>query len=118
MGALTGGLRRTALDPLRTFDLSIRALVAFVVPRKGDQMRRREFVGGAGMALVWPFEVRAQTAKIPRIGVLWFGSRGGPTPLFDGLKRALVERGYVLDGDHLIIDLRYAEGKPERYPAL
>ena len=31
------------------------------------------------MALVWPFEVRAQTAKIPRIGFLWFGSRGGPT---------------------------------------
>jgi putative tryptophan/tyrosine transport system substrate-binding protein len=80
-------------------------------------MRRREFVGGAGMALVWPFEVRAQTAKIPRIGFLWFGSRGGPTPLSDGLKRALVERGYVLDGN-LIIDLRYAEGKPERYPAL
>ena len=51
-------------------------------------MRRREFVGGAGTALVWPFEVRAQTAKIPRIGFLWFGSRGGPTPLSDGLKRA------------------------------
>ena len=80
-------------------------------------MRRREFVGGAGMALVWPFEVRAQTAKIPRIGLLWFGSRGGPTPLSHGLKRALVERGYVLDGN-LIIDLRYAEGKPQRYPAL
>jgi putative ABC transport system substrate-binding protein len=69
------------------------------------------------MALMWPFEGRAQAAKIPRIGFLWFGSRGGPTPLSDGLKRALVERRYVLDGN-LIIDLRYAEGKPERYPAL
>ena len=75
----------------------------------------------AGVAYMRSLRISAQVSPIGaravgRDGALPEGQPRGAR-LSDGLKRALVERGYVLDGN-LIIDLRYAEGKPERYPAL
>jgi len=39
-------------------------------------VRRREFAALMGGAVAWPFVAHAeQSAKMPTIGVLWFGSR-------------------------------------------
>ena len=61
---------------------------------------------------------RAQQAgKMPRIGVLVSLSRSAAAQRVETLKNGLRELGYV-EGKNLIIEYRYAEGKPETLPAL
>lgn len=46
--------------------------------------------------------------KIPRIGILWFGSPvGGPSPHLEAFRHALRERGYV-EGQNITIESRHA----------
>ena len=61
-----------------------------------------------------PLAAGAQQAppKVYRVGVL----HPGPYML-RGWERALRELGYV-EGQNLVFERRYAEGKPERLPAL
>ena len=53
--------------------------------------------------------------KIPRVGVMYAGA--APNPGAEALRRGLAELGWV-DGQNVVIEWRYAEGRPERYPAL
>jgi putative ABC transport system substrate-binding protein len=69
-----------------------------------------------GLAAAWPLATWAQK-KIPRVGYLWIGSPEPETNTTRGMKKGLAEHGYVLGRD-LVFDARYAEGKPERFPAL
>jgi putative ABC transport system substrate-binding protein len=75
-------------------------------------MKRREFIcllGGATAA--WPFDARAQQpGKIWRIGFIAHRYEKFYGPLFDGLR----ELGYV-EGQNLVIERRYAEGRTERF---
>ena len=80
-------------------------------------MRRRAFLSLMGLAAAWPLAMRAQQTKIPRVGFLWIGPPEPETTTSKGIKQGLAEHGYVLSRD-LIFDARYAEGKPERFPAL
>ena len=81
-------------------------------------MKRREFItvlGGA--AATWPLAAHAQkSAKIPRVAVFLFG-----TPQADNLlpffRQGLRDLGYVEDRN-IILEYRYAEGRPERFPDL
>ncbi len=57
----------------------------------------------------------ADSAKVPRIGLLRAGSP--PDPLVDAFRQGLRELGYV-EGQNLIIEYRWAEGKPERFSEL
>jgi len=81
-------------------------------------VRRRAFIGllGAAAAGVSTSSVWAQPTKIPRVGYVWTGFRG--TDVSDaGLRQGLADRGYVL-GRNLLLEERYAEGNPDRVPAL
>jgi putative ABC transport system substrate-binding protein len=80
-------------------------------------MRRRTFIAALGAAAIPPFAVRAQQVKVPRVGFLWIGAAEPETSTSKGIKKGLAEHGYVLDRD-LIFDAHFAEGKPERFPAL
>jgi putative ABC transport system substrate-binding protein len=81
---------------------------------------RREFIGAATAAmLALPLATRAQqSGKVYRVGVLvplaqsWVSSPERP-PLLDALR----ELGWV-EGRNLIIEYRFADGQPERLPAL
>jgi putative ABC transport system substrate-binding protein len=53
---------------------------------------------------------------VPRLGYVWTGANG--TDISDaGLRQGLADRGYVV-GRHLVLEERYADGNPERVPAL
>ena len=77
-------------------------------------MDRRKFIGSvAGGVLAVPLAIRAQTMKpIRRIGVL---SPGPPLPpaQYQGVWAPLRELGWI-EGQNLIFERRWAEGRPER----
>jgi putative ABC transport system substrate-binding protein len=63
-----------------------------------------------------PLAIEAQQAgKVPRIGVLHAGT--SHTQSTEAFRRGLRDLGYV-EGRTLAIEWRWAEGKPDRYPAL
>jgi putative ABC transport system substrate-binding protein len=82
-------------------------------------MRRREFLGLlSGMSVtLWPLPLSAQkSTKIPRLGVLLYSTlRGDPNT--ESFHRGMRELGYV-DGQNIVIEYRFADGRPERLPEL
>jgi putative ABC transport system substrate-binding protein len=85
-------------------------------------MRRRRFCSTGLVSAGLPLAAWAQPApRIARIAVLG-GSAGLSDPntpryMTDPLRRGLRERGWV-EGQNLLIEWRFADGKPERLPAL
>jgi putative ABC transport system substrate-binding protein len=85
-------------------------------------MRRREFiavVGGAAVA--WPFVARAQQAERsitrPRVAFLGAESRSTNQHFFDAFRQGMTEHGYI-NGQNVILEQRWAEGRSERFPEL
>ena len=83
-----------------------------------DQLHRREFITLLGGAVVtWPLAVRAeQREKVRRIGVLLFGTPN-TDPNLGAFLQGLRELGYI-KSQNVVIDYRYAEGKPDRLRGL
>ena len=78
-------------------------------------MKQREFItllGGA--AAGWPLATRAQTARIPRIGVL---IPANPEPFWSDLRKGLQEQGYI-EGQSIQFEFRSADGQPTRLKEL
>ena len=82
-------------------------------------MRRREFIALVGVAIACPMGVRAQqqTGKVPRIGFLSLTSPSDRPPLLDAFRQGLRDLGWV-EGQNIVIDYRYAEGRVDRLPDL
>jgi len=81
-------------------------------------MRRREFLtvlGGA--AATWPLAARAQRGATAVVGFLHYASSNTLTHLTEAVRRGLKETGYI-EGQNVIIEYRYADGRYERLPAL
>jgi putative ABC transport system substrate-binding protein len=72
------------------------------------------FALGFLLALCFPAEAQ-QAGKIPRIGILFIGTRNQPH--LESFRQGLRERGYV-EGKNIVLEYRYAEGKFDRVPAL
>jgi putative ABC transport system substrate-binding protein len=67
-------------------------------------------------ALWLPAEAQ-QPKKIPRIGFLGAASASSYAARIDAFRQGLNELGYI-EGKNIVIEYRYAEGKPDRLPAL
>jgi putative ABC transport system substrate-binding protein len=81
-------------------------------------MDRRTFFGAlAGSLLTAPLAAGAQQAgKIPRVGILLFGTPDSD-PSLRSFLAGLHALGYV-EGRNILLEYRYAEGKPDRLPGL
>jgi len=75
-------------------------------------MKRREFIAGLGAA-AWPLAASAQQ-RIPIIGFLDATSRSTQGQIASVFSQRLRELGW-LDGRNVTIEVRWAEGRRERY---
>jgi putative tryptophan/tyrosine transport system substrate-binding protein len=84
-------------------------------------MRRREFIAGlGGAAAAWPLAARAQQPeRVRRIGVLMPIASADleAQKRIGAFVQALEKLGW-LEGKAIAFEMRYADGKPERLPAL
>ena len=82
-------------------------------------MERRAFIGTlTGGFLAAPLAADAQqTGKVPRIGFLSLTSPSDRPLLLDAFRQGLRELGWV-EGQNMVIDYRYAEGRDDRLPDL
>jgi putative ABC transport system substrate-binding protein len=81
-------------------------------------MDRRACIRAVACSLaLTPFAIRAQPAKLPRIGFLDIGSPTTYSAQLDAFRRSLRELGWI-EGQTLTIEYRWAEGDPNRLPTL
>jgi putative tryptophan/tyrosine transport system substrate-binding protein len=80
-------------------------------------VRRRKFITLLGGAAAWPAAARAQQPGLPVIGFLSMESPGQFMHLVNAFRRGLSEVGYV-EHRNVGIDYGWAEGRPDRLPAL
>ena len=82
-------------------------------------MDRRTFVGAlAGALLISPLGIEAQQAgRVPRIGYLVLNSADSGQHMLTTFRQRLHERGWV-EGQGILIETRFADGKVDRLAAL
>jgi putative ABC transport system substrate-binding protein len=81
-------------------------------------MRRRDFIIFlAGAMAAWPLAARAQQKAVPVIGYLGSEASGPSAPFVTAFLQGLNDTGFV-EGQNLVIEYRWADGRYDRLPAL
>jgi putative ABC transport system substrate-binding protein len=81
-------------------------------------MRRREFIAGLAGAAASPVVARAQQpAKVWRIGMMERDRQELGSANLAAFRNGLRENGYI-EGQNLVIDYRFADGRDERFPEM
>ena len=81
----------------------------------GEAMRQRDFIALLGGGAAWPLSARAQqSTRVATIGFLDATSRSTQGQIASEFVQTLRELGWR-DGQNLVAEVRWAEGRPERY---
>jgi putative ABC transport system substrate-binding protein len=80
-------------------------------------IRRREFITLLGGSGAWPLAARAQQPAMPVVGILLATTAEAMPSLLTALRLVLNEAGYV-EGRNIAFEIRAAEGRLDRLPAL
>src|SRR5262245_59155267 len=80
-------------------------------------MKRREFIGIIGGAVVWPISARAQSPDVPVIGFLRPGTPDSDASILAAFRKGLSEAGFV-EGRNLAIEFRWGHGNREQLSEL
>ncbi len=80
-------------------------------------MRRREFIGGAGIAAAWPLGARAQQSAMPVIGFLRSSTAAGSEYLVAAFRQGLSEDGFF-EGQNVAIEYRWGDDRLDRLSGL
>jgi len=80
--------------------------------------RRRFLLTSLAGVLAGPLAAEAQrSVKTHRVGMLLGGSQGPSQSLIDEFRQGLRELGYT-EGQNILIEYRFADGKPDHLPEL
>jgi putative ABC transport system substrate-binding protein len=80
--------------------------------------RRKFILLLAGTALSWPIAAAGQTPrKTPRVGYIIGSTLEAGEHIFEAFRQGLREQGYI-EGETIQLEVRWAEGRSERIPAL
>ena len=93
-------------------------LLASLSDNRKSKIQNRNLVGIVALVLTFVMcgvVAEAQQKKIPRIGVLFIGSKNQPH--LEAFKQGLRERGYT-EGKNILFEYRYAEDNNDRLPQL
>jgi putative ABC transport system substrate-binding protein len=79
-------------------------------------MRRRDFLSrSCGITILLPTLARAQTEKLPRVGILWHArSAATQEPYYTAVVEGFRDLGYT-DGKSIFLEHRFAGEVPERF---
>ena len=81
-------------------------------------LRRRNLIALGSAILLAPRIVAAQQpTRIPRVAYLSLGSLAANGVFFDLFKKRLIDLGYI-EGQSIVFDTRWAEGRFDRLPSL
>ena len=80
-------------------------------------MRRRDVLAAAAAAALMPLAGRAQQKRVPMVGYLGLTAPGPLAPLLTAFRHGLSDAGYV-EGQNVTLEYRWADGHPDRVPAL
>jgi putative tryptophan/tyrosine transport system substrate-binding protein len=80
-------------------------------------MRRRAFISLLGGAAAWPLVARAQPPTMPVVGFFHIASANAYGHVTAALRRGLADTDFF-EGRNVAIEYRWAEGQPDRLPAL
>src|SRR5262249_20356258 len=97
---------------------SRRAVASPTARRRGDRMKRREFITLlCGAASACPLAARAQQSTMPVVGFLSVAVPADRAYLFTAFRHRLRDASHV-EGQNVVIEYRWAQDQADRLPDL